>query len=380
MKLLITGGSGFIGTNLVAHCLENNIDVRNVDWNPPLNDKQIDHWVSCDILNLAQLRQVFQDYQPTHVVHLAARADCEEEEDMSEYLQNTEGTRNLLAVVKTTPSIQRLIATSSQFVCRAGYLPKHDEDYNPFTLYGVTKVLTEQFTRNADLTCTWTIIRPTTVWGPWSLRYRDVLFKVLKSGLYLHPSKEKVTRSYGYVKNVVYQIMQILTVETEKIDHKVFYVGDEPLNLKEWVDTIAEELIGKKVRVMPTSWVKSIAKVGDVLSAVKVHFPITTRRFNSMTSDYITPIAETIRVLGEAPYTLRQGVVETCAWYNTDSALVIPHKPNVPRVKKYDLSDWEAGETSPQLTAPALVKHATADYHQATPEAESIQARRNSGQ
>ena len=36
MRLLVTGGSGFIGTNLVAHCIQQGIDVLNLDSRPPI--------------------------------------------------------------------------------------------------------------------------------------------------------------------------------------------------------------------------------------------------------------------------------------------------------------------------------------------------------
>ena len=44
-----------------------------------------------------------------------------------------------------------------------------------------------------------------------------------------------------------------------------------------------------------------IALGGDVLKFVGIPFPITSGRFRSMTSDYITPMDKTIERLGEAP-------------------------------------------------------------------------------
>ncbi len=318
-KILITGGSGFIGTNLIEHYEGQDVEILNVDWSPALNPAQEKYRVDADIMDGPRMVEIFQEFQPDAVVHLAARTDSDIHEldgDMDEYIQNTEGTQHILDAIKATPSIQRAVITSTQFVCKAGYIPKHDQDYDPYTLYGKSKVITEQLTREANLDCTWCLIRPSTIWGPWSLRYRDVMFPVMRKGLYFHPSKKDVYRSYGYVKNVVYQIHQMLTQPAEKVHEQVFYVGDEPVNLLEWVKSIAKHLTGKSVRVLPTGMVKGIALTGDIVTGVGGRFPLTSTRFNSMTQDYITPIEKTITTLGEAPYSMDEGVKEMVQWYD----------------------------------------------------------------
>ncbi len=336
MRLLITGGSGFIGTNLVAHFLDQGTELINLDWNPPLDPAQAPWLRWCDIMDEARLRALFAEFKPTHVVHLAARADTDEPEDILAYQQNHEGTKRVLNVVRDTPSVQRIIVTSTQFVCEAGYQPTHDLDFKPYTLYGETKRLTEMATREAGLSCTWTIIRPTTIWGPWSLRYRDVMFKVMRKGLYFHPSKRKVVRSYGYVGNVVWQIDQMLKAPVEKVNGKVFYVGDQPFDLRNWVDAISRRLTGKPVRYIPTWLVRSIAMGGDVLKVLHIPFPITTSRFRSMTSDYITPMDRTIEAFGDAPFSLEQGVDEMVRWYDAGSDRIMAHTLKDVRMKPAD--------------------------------------------
>ena len=337
MRLLVTGGSGFIGTNLMAHFLAKNVEVINLDWNPPLNPVHAPWWKLCDIMDEKRMGDLFREFKPTHVVHLAARADTDEPIEILAYQQNHEGTERVLRVVKSTPSIERIIVTSTQFVCEAGYQPKHDLDFKPFTLYGETKRRTELATRDAHLGCEWTIIRPTTVWGPFSLRYRDIMFKVMKKGLYFHPSQQKVVRSYGYVGNVVWQIEKMLLAPREKVHGKVFYVGDQPVDLRVWVDAISRRLTGKPVRYIPTWLVRSIALGGDLLKAVHIPFPITTGRFRSMTSDYITPMDRTVEAFGEAPFSLEQGVDETIKWYENGSERIIAHTLKDVRLKPASL-------------------------------------------
>jgi nucleoside-diphosphate-sugar epimerase len=326
MRLLVTGGSGFIGTNLVAYYIAQGVEVINLDWNPPLDPGQKPWWRVCDVMETDRLRGFFAEFNPTHVVHLAARADTDEPNDILAYQQNHEGTARLLEVVKATPSIERIVVTSTQFVCEAGYQPKHDLDFKPFTLYGETKRQTEMVTREAGLQCAWTIIRPTTIWGPWNLRYRDVMFKVMRKGLYFHPRKDKaVVRSYGYVGNVVWQIDRILRLPVDQVAGKVFYVGDRPFDLQIWVDAISRRLTGKPVRYMPTWMVKTLALCGDMLKLVGLTFPINSGRFRSMTSDYITPMDRTIEALGEAPFSLGESVDRTINWYDAGSDHIIAH-------------------------------------------------------
>jgi nucleoside-diphosphate-sugar epimerase len=319
MRLLVTGGSGFIGTNLMEHFIRKGATVLNLDWNPPLDPAQAAWWREGDLMDTARLEAVLGEFKPTHVVHLAARTDTDEPKDVDAYRQNHQGTRILLDALKRTPGIEHIIVTSTQFVCEAGYQPSHDLDFKPFTVYGESKRLTEIAVREANLACSWTIIRPTTIWGPWSLRYRDVLFRVMRKGLYFHPGRQRVLRSYGYVGNVVWQVDRMLAAPREVVDGKVLYVGDPPFDLKEWVEIVSEELTGKRVRYIPTWAVRSIARIGDALKMLHVPFPITSGRYRSMTTDYVTPMDRTIEALGEAPFSVREGVRAMVKWYDDGS-------------------------------------------------------------
>lgn len=319
MRLLVTGGSGFIGTNFMAHWIDSGVPLLNLDWNPPLNPEHKGWWKELDIMDSHALTEAILQFAPTHVVHLAARTDTEEPVDVDAYRQNHLGTANLLGAVKQCPAVQRIIVTSTQFVCEAGYQPKDDLDFKPFTVYGESKRLTEMATREAGLPCAWTIIRPTTIWGPWSLRYRDVMFKVMRKGLYFHPGRATVIRSYGYVGNVVWQINRMLELPVDAVHEKVFYVGDQPFDLKTWVEAVSRRLVDRPVRYIPTWLVRALAITGDVLKVLRIPFPITSGRYRSMTSDYITPMDRTISAVGDAPLGMTEAIDETIRWYDDKS-------------------------------------------------------------
>ncbi len=313
MRVFVTGGSGFIGTNLMADFLGRGVDVINFDKNPPLDSKHLPYWRQGNILDLTTLQQAVREYRPSHLVHLAARVDTKGR-TVEEYRDNTEGTSNVLAAIAQAPTIERSIITSTQFVCRPGYMPAHDEDYSPHTAYGQSKIITEQLTRRAELESEWTIVRPTTIWGPWLLRHKRQFFRVMKLGLYMHPGSQPVIRSWGYVGNVTYQICRLLEAPGEQVDRRTFYLGDAPRDLLDWVNGFSRRLAGHDVRIVPRGLVRSLGAVGDLIERLGVSFPITTSRFSSMTQDYLTPMEPTFALVGESPYTLESAIEATVQW------------------------------------------------------------------
>lgn len=314
MKILVTGGSGFIGTNMMDHFLEHPIDILNIDIKGPHKSAHTPYWRECDIMDKDTLVDIFEAYCPTHVIHLAARTDTEGKRTLDDYVTNTTGTANVLDAVKATPTVDRVIITSTQFVCQKDGMPAHDEDFAPHAVYGQSKVISEQLTRQADLKCIWTIVRPTNIWGPWHPRYPYEFWRILQKGLYLHPGGKPVTRCYGYVGNVVRQIDQILKAPPSLVDGKVYYLGDMPVSLTDWANGFAMALTDKPVRVVPRSILRMLALVGDLSMLFGIEFPIHTSRYRSMTRDNFAPMVPTMAAFGDSPISLDDGIGETVAW------------------------------------------------------------------
>jgi GlcNAc-P-P-Und epimerase len=314
-KVLITGGSGFIGTNLVD-CLEglNNTEILNLDKAPPRKRTQDVYWKKVDIMDEENVRQVVGDFRPLHVIHLAARTDLDEKKSLEGYEENIVGTENVLKAVNETDSVQRVIVTSSMLVNSVGKNVSSDEDYSPSNLYGQSKVLTETITRQFGTGCEWIIVRPTTIWGPWNFTHVNGFFRILRKGLYFHPGRKPILKSYGYVGNVVHQIVRLLEAPGDGIHHKTFYVGDPPIDLRLWVDEFSRTLRGKKVRTVPISFLRLIATFGDMLETFGVRFPLTSFRLANMTLDNTVNIQETLAITGPSPYSLQVGVRETINW------------------------------------------------------------------
>jgi nucleoside-diphosphate-sugar epimerase len=87
MKIIITGGTGFLGKRLCRKLKNNNHEIMSYDI--------IDGY---DILNIQQLEKTFDDFKPDTIIHLAACADLNifaKEPEIS-YKINVIGTRNIL--------------------------------------------------------------------------------------------------------------------------------------------------------------------------------------------------------------------------------------------------------------------------------------------
>jgi len=316
MKVFLTGGSGFIGTNLISELLHRGDEVLNFDISLPLSSALSDSWRKGDLLDLDAICAAVADFAPAAVVHLAARTDCDEGTTVEAgYRANTDGTANVLAAIKACPSVQRALIVSSQYVAGSSRLPSGDEDYFPHTIYGQSKVITEQLTRKACLPCCWTIVRPTNVWGPWHPRYPQEFWRIASKGLYFHPGGAPVRRCYAYVGNVVWQMLRILDLPEPDVRGHTFYVGDKEADIYEWASGFCLALCGRPAPKIPRPLLRAIARAGDVISTFSGKpFYLTSSRYRSMTSDYPTQMDNTFQVIGKGPISLQLGIDETVAW------------------------------------------------------------------
>ncbi len=317
-KVLITGGSGFIGTNLLELYEDRGFEVVNIDIVKPKLVTREPNWVNIDILDKERLSQFFLKYQPTHVVHLAARTDLKGR-TLADYSANFEGVKNLILAIDGCNSVVRTVFASSMLVCGVGHIPKKYDEYSPTTIYGESKVLTEKVIKNhPPKSGAWTIVRPTSIWGPWfGEPYRD-FFELILRGRYANFKGNACTKTYGYIGNVVLQIDGILFADNNVCNGKVFYLGDvPPINISEWADEIRDELnLGPSLK-LPFWLFKMAALCGDLLIKLGLNFPMSSFRLKNMTTDNILPLDDLQDIVGKPPFTRKQGIKYTLVWLTT---------------------------------------------------------------
>ena len=318
MKILVTGSSGFIGTHLVGFFLRKGWSVHGLDRKYPVASEHRGHFHSCDLLDSSALTRIVSELAPDAVIHLAARTDLEELKDLERYAANTTGVENLISAIQATPSIRRAVFTSSQLVCRPGYLPNNETDYAPHTLYGQSKVLTEQIVRrSADNSCAWCLVRPTTVWGPGMSAHYCRFLRLIQQGRYRHIGHRALLKSYSYVGNITFQYHKLIEAPAERIHGKTFYLADyEPLSLRAWADTLQRELGAPPIRTLPEPIAKVAAHLGDLLNTAGWRsFPFNTFRIKNILTEYVFDLSATETICGSLPFGMEEGVRTTARWF-----------------------------------------------------------------
>jgi nucleoside-diphosphate-sugar epimerase len=273
------------------------------------------------------LQEAVTAFRPELVIHLAARADLDEKKDLAGYATNIQGVSNVIDAIVDVGTVERSFFASSRLVFDLGYEPKHARDYHASTLYGLSKAQGEELVRDAPAGLgTWTILRPTGIWGPWfGVPYAD-FFKTIERGLYVHPGHLKVFKAYGYVENTAYQIQRLASVTSSSVHGQAFWIADyPPVLVRDWARLIQEALGARKIRSVPVAALKVMARVGDAIQQSGIgHAPLTTFRVSNMVSDMLYDTDPLEARVGPLPFTLQDGVDRTVAWIRRQSSEVPP--------------------------------------------------------
>lgn len=158
MKLLITGGAGYIGSHVVQTAQEQGHEAVVIDnFSTGLATRVNCETVPLDMASAEApelLKELFQRHNFDAVIHLAARKQVGESVEMPEryYLDNIGGLGNLLLAMRES-KVEKLVFSSSAATYGMPDVVSVDEDYpgRPINPYGETKLIGEWMVRNAKV-------------------------------------------------------------------------------------------------------------------------------------------------------------------------------------------------------------------------------------
>ncbi|MFC6722790.1 NAD-dependent epimerase/dehydratase family protein [Halobacteriaceae archaeon SHR40] len=268
MRVLITGGAGYIGNYVVEEVLENGHEVRVLDsmlWGDDALDPYSGHERlevrEGDIRHIEDLSYAMEDVDA--VIHLAGIVGdpaCDVNEQATQAV-NIEATKSLVEVCKLH-DIERLVFASTCSVYGASELMELNEGsyLNPLSLYAESKIDSEEIIlhethdmfRGNDITPT--ILRLGTIFG-WSRRMRfDLVVNLLTAKAVLEDDIPvyggEQYRPLVHVHDAARAFAAVLEAPDEKVNHQIFNVGDNDLNyqIKEVGRIVEENVEGAEVR------------------------------------------------------------------------------------------------------------------------------------
>ncbi len=320
MKVLVTGGTGFVGGHLVEHLVKEGFEVavlaRKSSRLENLKRLKVEI-VFGDITERGSLKRALRDVN--RIYHVAALFRQARFPDKAYWEVNVKGTENVLEA-GLEAGVERFVHCSTVGVLSHISNPPADETYpyNPGDIYQESKTegekLALRYWREKGVPVV--VIRPAMVYGPGDLRLVK-LFRAIAKGRFVMLGSGKTLAHFVYIDDLVEGFLKASSLE--KVEGEIYIIaGESPITLNELVKTIAEEL---NVSLLPIHLpVKPFQILGSFCETLcrplRIEPPIFRRRVDFFTKDRSFNIAKARRELNYSPCVgMREGIRLTIAWY-----------------------------------------------------------------
>ena len=307
--ITIIGGSGFVGTRLIAELKSSN-NVFNLDKRMSYFHKDI-----TQLGNICSISEIDIPKNTKSVVLLAAEHRDDVSPSSLYYDVNVEGTINVLKMMDIA-GVKNLIFTSSVAIYGLNKInPKENHPHDPFNHYGKSKwkaelVIKEWFEKD-PINKSVTIVRPTVIFGERNRGNVYNLLKQISSGKFIMIGKGENKKSMAYVGNIVAFIKSRLEICEE--GYNIFNYADKP----DFSMTNLTQLIEKKMKInLPKQkipyWLGILGGYGfdfisfflhkkQSISSIRVKKFCATTQFDASKAHKIF----------NSPYTIKEGLDKT---------------------------------------------------------------------
>jgi nucleoside-diphosphate-sugar epimerase len=317
-KILLTGATGFIGSNLLSSLPEKDYKIYALIRNPsklsiPANS------------NVEIIKGDLQDSdlkipEVDYVYHVAGLTKARYYKEF--YNVNYSGTINLIKLIKKQKNPVRSFIYLSSLAINGDPEEKvitNESKNTPMTHYAKSKLLAEEHVLEHKNDFNVVVVRPTAVYGPGEKEMYNY-FKLLKKG-YAPVLNDKGIFSFIYVTDLVNILLTLLKKEIKS--GEILLASDG--NSYTWYDVIS--IASKKLGVQPKTF--KIPKIAVYLAAASSTFLNLFKKNPSILTidklkeifkiSWFCDITHLKKITGYTPvYNLDRGLELTLKWYNTN--------------------------------------------------------------
>lgn len=279
IRVLVTGGSGFVGANLIRRLLAEGADVfalvRDADdaWRLQDVSGKIT-MLSGDISCFGDVAAALIQARPSVVFHLATARAGEDLKNFPLFLStNTLGAYHLITAAKNS-GVEIMVCAGSQLEYGQSNFPHCETDaLVPDTLHGLTKasatMLFQAAAHNMQLPVV--ILRLFHVYGPWESPKRLIPSAIgaALTGQVLRMTQKGFCRDFVYIDDVIETFL--IAAQRPDLRGEVFNIAGGCRVLNEDIVTNIERLSGKPLAVefgaYPAHIIDTVFGVADITKA-----------------------------------------------------------------------------------------------------------------
>lgn len=267
MKILVTGGAGFIGSHLIDSLIEDGFDAVGLDnynnyYDPTLKRDRVAYFgnqvYTCDLKDFEQLDLLFNQLEPDVVVHLAARAGVRDSfgKEALYHEDNIVGTQNLIQVCKMY-DVKKVVYASTSSVYGGTPIPEtgwvEDEvTGHQLNAYAYTKYVNECQFKISGLNNVG--LRFFTVYGPWGrpdMALFDFTKNITEGNEIRAFNYGNMKRDFTYIGDIIEGIKIAMYADTQR--NEIYNIGrGRQVDLMHFIDCIAKEVgVDPKIKLAP---------------------------------------------------------------------------------------------------------------------------------
>lgn len=305
-KVLITGPTGFVSSNLTPYLQNAGYTALGISRNPRENE------ISYDSLS----EETWDSAQA--MVHLAGKAhDLKKTSNDSEYFEVNFGlTKKVFdAFLASEAKVFITLSSVKAVADEVEGLLTEDHGPNPITHYGKSKLLAEQYIFSKEIPegKRVYVLRPCMIHGPGNKGNLNLLYKLVSKNIPWPLGAFENKRSFCSIDNLMFIFKEL--IEREDIPSGIYNVADdEPLSTNELIRLIAQSQNRvPKLLNISKKLIEGVASLGD-----KLRLPLNTERLHKLTSSYVVSNAKIKAAIGKPlPVSSREGLLKTFKSFNS---------------------------------------------------------------